>query len=248
MIIEKLSRCALTYNGKLMDKIVDDFMITNVEGRGLFAPKNEYISINGRDGDILKDSSYPSRDIKVQFYLYARNNETWLEKMKIITMALQSDEDVEFSFKDEPGVRFGRLAGFDNPDYDSNSAIGYFTIHCSDPFLYSDVIEVNNRIDNLRYDYYPVKIESIEFKANKSSNKIRIYNPNSGKKIIVNKSVSSGDRIIFDGQNIWINSQNVLRYLDYVTSDYFDFDLYSEDKVLANVGDDIRIRYRYKSL
>ncbi|EEI82894.1 distal tail protein Dit [Anaerococcus tetradius] len=248
MIIEKLSRCALTYNGKLMDKIVDDFMITNVEGRGLFTPKNEYVSINGIDGDVLKNSSYPSRDIKVQFYLYAKNNEEWLEKMKIITMALQSKDDVEFSFKDELGIRFGRLSGFDDPDYDSNSAIGYFTIHCSDPFLYSDVIEVNNRINNLRYDYYPVKIESIVFKANESSDKIRIYNPNSGEKIIVNKSVNSGDRISYDGQNIWINSQNVLRYLDYVSSDYFEFELYSEDKVLANVSDDIKIKYRYKLL
>ncbi len=130
--ILNFSKCCLSFNGRNLDRIIDGYSTINVEGRQMFSPSLSYQRVRGRDGDILIEDSYPSREITVHYLIKAENNHWFLRKMKLLTMYLQSKEDVEFSFADELGVRFGRLSSFDDPPFDSNVGIGKFTIHCSD--------------------------------------------------------------------------------------------------------------------
>lgn len=219
-IFYKFSKSAITYNGRCLDIEIDGYSTVNVIGRQMFAPKLEQQKIRGRDGDIISEFSYPARDIEVQYLLTACNNEEWLIKMKQLTMFLQSDKDVEFSFEDENGFRFGRLGDFEDPPYDSNIGLGKFTIHCQDPYLYSNIKEKINKIDQLQYDYYPVKVESISFVVNQKGNKLVVKNNNSAKRIIVNTDFNPGDKIDFSNSIIRKNNKNILSHLDYVESDF----------------------------
>lgn len=244
----KLSKSAITFNGKCLDEEIKGYMTLNVIGRQMFAPKLESQEIRGRDGDITTSLSYPARDIEVQYYLQAENNREWLQKMKKLTMLLQSKEDVEYSFADEYGVRFGRLSGFEDPPYDWNAGIGKFTIHSQDPFLYSELREDTNKIKELRYDYYPIKIVTISLIVGVAGNKFVLRNAETGNRIIVNDYFKAGDKIVFRDKKIFKNNKNMLANLDYVASDFFDFDLYSGHSLSCNLASQIKIEYREKVL
>lgn len=236
------------FNHRHLDRLVPGYSTINVEGRQMFSPSINYDTVRGRHGDILIDSAYPAREIIVHYKMEAESNAVFLRRMKQLTMYLQSDADVEFSFSDEPGVRFGRLSGFEDPPYDANIGMGSFTIHCSDPFLYSAIKESTNEIKAYKLDYYPVRTESIEMQITTAGSKLVLKNTTRGRKIVVNTGFSSGDTVRFEGGNIYKNKGSILRYLDYVESDYFGFDFYSRDRLSSNLARDINVRYRERVL
>ena len=242
------SHCALSYNGVILDSYLDNYMTLNVEGRQLFSPKLDRVEVPGRDGDIVVDKTYPSRDIKVHYLMTADKNEDWLKQTKLLNMLLQSDEEVEFYFDDELGYRYGQLSEFEDPPYDRNTGIGKFTIHCQDPFLYSDVKTSTGKIPDLEYDYYDVKIESIEVKVSTSISKLVVRNTTRGSKIILNGSFRSGDNVVITKDKITVNGQNRLTWLDYVESDYHNFKAYSKDSLSTSPAMAMTIKYRERTL
>lgn len=236
------------FNHRHLDRLAPGYSTINVEGRQMFSPSNNYDTVRGRHGDILIDSAYPAREIIVHYMMEAESNAVFLRRMKQLTMYLQSDADVEFSFSDEPGVRFGRISDFEDPPYDANIGMGSFTIHCSDPFLYSAIKESANEIKTFKLDYYPVRVESMEMQLRTSGSKLVLKNDTRGRKIVVNTSFSPGDIVRFEGGNIYKNKGSILKYLDYVESDYFNFDLYSRDRFFCNLAGDVKVRYRERVL
>jgi predicted phage tail component-like protein len=246
--ILNFSKCCLSFNGRNLDRIIDGYSTINVEGRQMFSPSLSYQRVRGRDGDILIEDSYPSREIKVHYLIKAENNQWFLKKMKLLTMYLQSKEDVEFSFADEQGVRFGRLSSFDDPPFDSNVGIGKFTIHCSDPYLYSKIRSDTNQIRDLVYDYYPIRPESIEMTLTSSANKLVLKNITRGLRIVLNTDFKAGDKVTFKDWKVYKNKENILSMLDYVESDYFDFDIYARDKISCNLANNVIINFRERVL
>lgn len=236
------------FNRRHLDRLVPGYSTINVEGRQMFSPSNSYDTVRGRHGDILIDSAYPAREIIVHYMMEAESNAVFLRRMKQLTMYLQSDADVEFSFGDEPGVRFGRLSNFEDPPYDANIGMGSFTIHCSDPFLYSAIKESTNEIKAFKLDCYPVRVESMEMQITTAGSKLVLKNAMRGRRIVVNTSFSYGDTARFEGGNIYKNKGSVLRDLDFVESDYFNFDLYSRDRLSCNLAGDVKVRYRERVL
>ena len=251
----RISHCALSFNGTNLDKKLKNYMTVNVEGRQLFSPRLNTVEVPGRDGDIVIDKTYPARDIKVYFLMYAENNEEWLKQIKELTNALQSKEDIWFSFADEEGFRYGQLSDFEDPPYDSNLGIGSFTLHCQDPFLYSDIKTATGTMPDFTYNYYSVKIERIEAKATHATDKVRISNDTKGLNIILNGKFYQNDNIILTKDGIKRNSTNILKYLDYLNSDYHNFKVFAKDKISVRVYDGnstyyptVTIRYRERIL
>lgn len=227
----RASHCALSFNGTNLDKKLKNYMTVNVEGRQLFAPNLNTVSVPGRDGDIVIDKTYPARDIKVYFLMYAENNEEWLKQIKELTNALQSKGDIWFSFADEEGFRYGQLASFEDPPYDSNIGIGSFTLHCQDPFLYSDIKTASNGMPELKYNFYDIKIERIEGLVKYTCDKVIIVNQTRGLHITLNGRFNQGDKVIMTKDGIRRNNTNIIKYVDYLNSDYHNFRVYSKDKV-----------------
>ena len=241
------SHCALSYNGVILDRYLDNYMTLNVEGRQLFSPTLEILKVPGRDGDIAISKNYPSRDIKVHFLMEGEKNEEWLKQIKVLNTLLQSEGDVEFFFDDELGYRYGQLSDIEDPPYDSNLGIGKFTIHCQDPFLYSEVKTSTGTMPDLEYDFYDVKIESIEVTPTTSLSKLVVRNTTLGTKIILNGSFRSGDKIVITPSKITVNNQNKMMWLDYVESDYHEFKIFSKDKITATNAN-LKINYRERVL
>ena len=231
----RISHCALSFNGTNLDKRLKNYMTVNVEGRQLFSPRLNTVEVPGRDGDIVIDKTYPARDIKVYFLMYAENNEEWLKQIKELTNVLQSKEDIWFSFADEEGERHGQLSKFEDPPYDSNIGIGSFTLHCQDPFLYSDIKISSGDMPDLKYSYYNVKIESLAAKISSSCNKVKISNDTKGLHIILNGGFNAGDNLVLYEDGIVRGNTNIVKYIDYLNSDYHNFKIYAKDRISVRV-------------
>lgn len=240
------SHCALTYNNVLMDASIKGYMTINVEGRQLIAPNIKNVDVPGRNGDVVLSQQYPARDIIVHFLLQERNNYYFLERIKELTHYLHTDIDVPFGFEDEDGVRFGRLANIDDPPYDSNVGIGKFTIHCQDPFLYKELKTSSGVIPKLNYKKYPIKIESINITTT-ATNKVVIKNETRGTNIVLNGTFNNGDNLVVSKDNITVNNQNRMNWLDFVESEYQHFQAYAEDVISVNAGT-LEINYRERIL
>lgn len=244
------SKCALTFNGVNLDSKFKNYMTVNVEGRQILAPILNTVSVPGRPGDVVIGQNLPPRKITVHYLLSAKDNREWLKYIKMLNEHLYSETDVEFSFDDESGVRYGRLESVNNPSYDSNFGMGSFTIHCQDPFLYGESKEAVNKVEyySLGINKYPVKWDMIIINVNSSRNKVEIYNPKNRKSIILNGSFSYGDLIVISNADITVNGQSRLAWLDYVRSDYHELDIYNGDSLRSKHGEDVKISYRERVL
>lgn len=245
--MRELSHCALTFDGHLLDEEIESFMTVNVEGRQLLSRKLETINVPGRDGDIIIGETYPPRDIVVHFMISDYRNAYFLEKIRRLNEILYTDEEVKFNFNDEDGYRIGRLSNVSDPAYDSNLGFGKFTIHCADPFMYGHLRKTNAKIDELKLKKYPVKIEKIKI-TSPATNKLVIANKNTGKKIILNGSFTAGGKVIITKDKITVNGQNRMYWLDFVNSDYQNFELYSEDEIIVSPNSNFEISYRERAI
>lgn len=237
------SRCAIEFDGIIIDNEIKDYMTINIEGRQLLTHTLDTADIAGRIGDVITASKVPARDIKVYFLLKAGRNKEFLEKTKRLTEILYTQKEVKFRFNDEEGYRIGQVTSFDDPPYDQNIGIGSYTIHCTNPFIYFEERESSGKMPRLRHRKYPVKIESITAKLSQGTKAI-IRNKTQGTKIILNGSFTAGQELIITDEAININGQNALTALDYVESDYHDFKVYSEDEIVAEGLSDLKIKYR----
>lgn len=241
------SRCAIEFDGIIIDNEIKDYMTINVEGRQLLTHTLDTAEIAGRVGDVITAAKVPARDIKVYFLLKAGRNKEFLKKIKRLTEILYTQKEVKFRFNDEEGFRIGQVTSFEDPPYDQNVGIGSYTIHCSNPFIYFEERESSGKMPRLKYRKYPVKIESITAKLNAGSKAI-VRNVNQGTKIILNGNFTAGQELIITDEAININGQNALTMLDYVESDYHDFKVYSEDEIVAEGLSDLKIKYRERAL
>lgn len=241
------SRCAIEFDGVIIDNEIKDYMTINVEGRQLLTHTLDTAEIAGRVGDVITASNVPARNIKVYFLLKAGRNKEFLDKIKRLTEILYTNKEVKFRFNDEEGFRVGQVTDFEDPPYDQNVGIGSYTIHCSDPYVYFEERESSGKVPRLKYRKYPVKIESIRAGL-KAGSKAIIRNKTQGTKIILNGSFRAGQELIITDEAITINGQNALTMLDYVESDYHDFKIYSEDEVMGVGLSGLEIHYRERAL
>lgn len=246
--MRELSHCAITFDGHLLDEEIESFMTVNVEGRQLLAPKLETVNIPGRNGDVVIGGTYPPRDITVHFMIRDYKNSFFLEKIRRLNEILYTDKEVKFSFLDEDGYRVGRLSEVDDPDYDSNLGFGKFTIHCSDPFLYGELKLTTSKIEKFKLKKYPVKIENITLVIPETK-KLVITNKTRGTKIILNGDFKYGNVVKITKDKITVNRQNRMNWLDFVNSDYQNFEAYSGDEIIMNVDTELKgIAYRERKL
>lgn len=245
--MRELSHCALKFDGHLLDEEIESFMTVNVEGRQLLSPTLETVKVPGRNGDVVIGGTYPAREITVHFMISDYRNAYFLEKIRRLNEILYTDKEVEFKFNDEDGYRIGRLSATDDPAYNSNVGFGKFTIHCADPFLYGHLRKTTGKIDRLKLKKYPVKIEEIKITAS-ATQKLVITNKNKGTKIILNGDFNSGDEVIITKDKITVNGQNRMYWLDFVNSDYQNFELYSEDELMVSPSANFEISYRERSM
>lgn len=231
----------LIFNDINLDDTIEDYTTIDVKGRGLFVRKINQISINGRDGEYITESKYPSRKVVVDFLIKSSNHIEHFKTIQKLNNILNSEKDVIFRITDEEGVRIGRVTEVTDPAL--NQGVGSFTIFCQNPFVFGNEKLSTNKTIQSKYDL-DVKIENITAKITKGTNKVILINETKGTKIILNGTFNQNDILEISKEKITLNKRNIKSYLDFVESDYHEFKLYNNNVVTISGADSLKIEYR----
>ena len=215
--------CALTYNGVLLDDVIDGYTTINVDGRGLFSPSLNVVTVPGKDGGFVLDQQYPPKQITVYFLLKAFQDKVFRERLNKLHALLKSEEDVKFSFGDEKGYRLGRLSEVTNPPYNQNAGVGSFVLYCQKPFLYSDNKERN--FTGSTSTIKDIEVDSLTITCDAPADNLKITDKKTGAQLLVLESFSEGDIVLIDFQNnrITKNKANITQKVDFTKSTFTAF-------------------------
>lgn len=236
---------SLTYNGNLIDELVEGFTVVNVEGRDLIETDINTIKIDGRHGEYFNYSTLPPREIKVHFILKAKNSKEYLQKLQKLNLLLTTFEEVRFSFGDENGnYRVGIKSGIESPPYDYFIGTGIITIFCSKPFLYTNSKTTSTK--NITTNNYGIQLEKITA-TGATSSKMTFLDEISGARLNINAQNNSAaleitkDKITYSGKNI-------SNQIDWTVSSWKS--LFNETKELKFVtsGMGSTVKFEYKEL
>lgn len=240
--------CSLTFNGKLLDQIIDGYTTINVEGRGLTGRALSVVDVPGRDGDITLSSKTPAKELIVRFLIRATSSEAHLATLQELQAALETKGAVQFSFGDEDGFyRVGQLAGAVNPPFDQHNGQGSFTLRCSDPYKYKAITALTGAsLVVPGTSVYPYKIKTIEATIASTRTGFTITNTTKAKKIILTGSFPSGQKLIISPEagTITLNGANIKNRLDFLLSDWRQFELHSGDAITADGSITIKLEER----
>ena len=245
--------CSLTYNGQLIDSLIDGYVTANVDGRGILNRELDAVDVPSRDGTVIIGQRIEPRIITVYYILKAPNAKVFLERLTELHGILNVDKDVAVKFGDEDYIRYGRLHTAENPPYDQVQGVGSFEIICQDPYKYSDAAVMtatgaitftpDGKTESLR--------PTIQITLAGSASKINLLNVSTGKRIILNGTYSTGDVIVIDATKdiITRNGGSSKQHLDFVESDFFHFVVSSGDQISVTPSTaTIQLTYRRRLL
>lgn len=125
---------AVKINGQYLEDVLDGYITVITSGREGLKTELDTYSVGAADGEKIKSSRYPARDIKVEFILKAESMNDLRSKLTQLNNLLSLDE-ADFIFNDEEDKFYtGRpIIGTEFKNY-HNSCSGSYTIHCAYPF------------------------------------------------------------------------------------------------------------------
>ncbi|MCD2255780.1 phage tail family protein [Lactobacillus sp. CC-MHH1034] len=201
-----------------LEELVLGYQTLQVTGRELIKYNIAEESVEGRGGTLFRNATLPSRDIKVKYLLQAEDEFKFREQYNTL-MKVLSAQKLLFNFNDEREFFFtGTLSNVDEVDGGLLSVISSFTIHCPDPYKYTEPKTVqltnNQKIDDpqLIYPTIPDKIV-----LNGVSGHGVIKNTKTGMWIGVSGSGSISLFPNTGGSSVDSNNIDYLSYLEYFT-------------------------------
>lgn len=228
--------CSLTFNGQLLDEVIPGYTTANVEGRGLLDRIVNSINIPGRDGSFILNQKLPARAIKVYFLLRATNARDKQNKLTTLNTVLKSSADVLFKFGDEDFHRFGRVSEVEDPPYDQKEGIGSFLIYCQDPYKYKTVSTlIETSITLPTGPAYPYKLNQIQLTPGARTG-LTINNVTTGRKIVLTGAFTAGQVLQIRPSEILLDGQNIMNRLDFINSDWREFELHPGNVITAPVS------------
>ena len=227
-----LPSVAMLFNGLLLEQEIKGYQTLNVEGRETISYDLETSgNISGRDGVISFGKTLPPRVLRIQYLLKADSNEELQHSFRLLNWKLQTNGEVPIRFRDDLEIMYyGQLVGMSDIPPETNSVVGTFEIHCSDPFKYEKkTSQIGNPLTIYLPTPYEVKPELIEVTVKSTVAKLIIANITTGRRIVLNGSYISGDIIRIrlneagQGKKITKNNQNIMKELDYLATDFNTF-------------------------
>ena len=253
-----LPSVAMIFNGLLLEQEIKGYQTLNVEGRETISYDLETSgNISGRDGVISFGKTLPPRLLRVQYRLEAESNEELQHSFRLLNWKLETNGEVPIKFRDDLDITYyGELTTMSEIPADRNTVVGTFEIHCSDPFKYETVAnQTGNPLKVYSPTPYQVKPDLIQLTLKGATSKIVVTNTTTGRKIILNGTYATGDVIRIrlketeQGKKITKNNQNIMNQLDYMTTDFHDFQVKKEDVLQVtplNTEMTVEIRGRWK--
>lgn len=235
--------CKLTYNGVVIDDILDGYITINVEGRGLLAPNLSTTTVDGRDGDIIDEQKLPARNVVVHFVILAKSNEDRLRIIDNLGIYLQSDKDVKFSFADQEGYWIGRLSAAEDIPFDYYTGSGRFTLHCQNPYRHMETIDILGEDITISAEVHKKLIlEEISLSV-MNTEEVRVTNTTTGEVISLKKLDNIGELII-SKDRITLNRKNIIEKLDHSISTWKKFKINNGDHLIISGATNSKTKIR----
>ena len=232
--IGSLPTSAMMYNGRYIENVIDGYQTLTVTGREMISLDIDSDSI--KVGALISMQRIQPRILTVQYKLEDNNPEELQKKFKELMILLFKEEDVEISFKDEPGIKYyGRYSETDDVPGDTNSIFSSFTIYCQDPRKYSNSKQSGAKITM----HSPVETppEKIVVKLARG-NSIKITNQNTKKQIrVTGAAIYSNDVLTFDMDQgiLLVNGKDMTSIFD-IESDFENFYIHRGDVLTCDNG------------
>lgn len=160
---------AVMLNGKYLELAIDGYMTLGTSGRRSLERELDTYSVSTADGEKLKNSVFPSREIRVHYVIQTDTEEDLTDAVNQLNNILNQDE-IDFIFHDEEDKFFSGSALLDSEPKKYRHAVkGTWTIYCAYPFKRSvEVTEYSSETDatvsgnsaTFAFDYngtYPAK-------------------------------------------------------------------------------------------
>ena len=128
---------AVKINGQYIEDVISEYMTVITSGREGLPPELTTYTVGTADGELLKSSRFPMREITVEFAVHGSSLENLRTKL-ILLNKLLNERDAEFIFNDEAD-KFYRGHAVISEEFKpyKNAASGSYKIYCTDPFKYS---------------------------------------------------------------------------------------------------------------
>ena len=125
---------AVKIDGQYIEDAISGYKTVLTSGREGLAPEKEKYSVGTADGEVIKYTRYPAREIKVDFALHADSLEDLRDKLNHLNNIFQAT-DADFVFNDESGVFYtGDIIVSEDFKPYKNAVTGSYTIYCAYPF------------------------------------------------------------------------------------------------------------------
>lgn len=236
---------AMLIDGKTIEELIPEFTTLSVYGRENIDVNVDFYNIPGLIGSRIKEKNIKHRIITINYSIVAKTNEEFRKAYNKLNYLLYKEfKDKRYiNFKDEEKYFYNvQIFKVEPISANTNTVEGSFSLISETPYKFSEVKEAE-KIENLEYPLYPIFIESIETKAAQGQ-LFKLSNISTGKNIILLNDFQGGEVIEIMSDNIKINKLSSLNKLDFVKSDYKEFEIYSEDEITVNSNEKIKIRYR----
>lgn len=229
-----LPTSAMMYNGKYFENVIEGYQTLTVTGREMISLEMDSDSI--KVGALISMQRIQPRLLTVQYKLEDKDPEELQNKFRQLMILLYQEEDVEISFKDEPGIKYyGRYSETDEVPGDTNSIFSSFSIYCQDPRKYSKTKQSGEKITM----HSPVETppEKIVVKLARSQS-IKITNQNTKAVIrITGAAIYANDVLTFDMDKgiLLVNGKDMTSILD-LESDFENFYIRRGDQLTCDNG------------
>ena len=130
------------------------FVVNSVSGRGVLSDELSTLTVAGKSGVYISGERTPERLLNVSITLKGDNYNDLRRKIEDLNELLNTDDDVEIKFYDEPDrTYFGRLSAVADIIEKATIYQATLTFLCSDPFKYGSTIEANFPSDVVSLNY-----------------------------------------------------------------------------------------------
>ena len=137
---------AVMLNGKYLEMAIDGYTTLGTSGRRSLGREIDAYTVGTADGETVKNSTFPSRKITVNYVIQTDTEEELTEAINQLANILNQDE-CDFVFRDEPDKYFSGYGLLDSEPKKYRHAVkGTWSLYCAYPFKRStELVELSSK-------------------------------------------------------------------------------------------------------
>ena len=243
-----------SFNGLDIRKALNDegfsFIVNNTRGRGLLSRNVNLTTTPDVDGARILNTSYPVREIEVDYTLIVDNLLDLRDAESVLTSLLSHSEEKVLQFADQVGEYKAILSGNDVSVDLPHVQQGTLVFTCSDPYRYRLEKAVTNQAVN---SATPLTVQNEGNSATKAKFEIKLQASTSELKMTVGSqqitykgTLTSGTVVVFDSVKQECRVTDKVKILE--VSGEFPVLMPKQNQITLNTASLLSINYRERDI